>query len=511
LQSGSFSQLKQKLGDDLPIKTFLKKTPIIAITASGLSEEGRTFLKSRKLTDDVINQFSYNSGFDKVGFIYKTSEGVPYLTKWRKISEKRFFSEPKGIDYAAPFNYQDFEDKSYIIICEGEIDCMSWVQYNYKNAVAVPGAGTFRGEWINLFAPYKLIYLNLDMDKAGEVGSEKIQLKLEKSRCKKIILPAKDINECLMAGVSKENIDTYFKNAISPKNKNILKGDKLKLSKLTALEKGVTTGLDSLDKLTLWRPHEVTVLTAETKHGKSTFCLFLAYNQLIQQKPVLIGSFELGHKKSHEKLASMFMDKSYYSLSEEEVDKFNKLAEKIPVYYIQRYGCLEIKEIKECIYHAHIHYDVNFFILDHLHFFMQPTSDSNNQAKEIGQTIREIQSWVKELNIHIWLVVQPKNVNDRKINFNDLRGSSEIKQTVDNIFIVEANKDDSSIELDLQIARHDTATLGKIRLRFDKDKQKYYELSKEEIKSKKIKENFAKVFDMGKILAEKDENDKTNS
>ena len=57
-------------------------------------------------------------------------------------------------------------------LCEGEWDCLAARQYD-KNAVAVPGANTFKSEWTALFKD-KIVYVVYDNDDAGEKGMLKV-------------------------------------------------------------------------------------------------------------------------------------------------------------------------------------------------------------------------------------------------------------------------------------------------------------------------------------------------
>lgn len=72
-----------------------------------------------------------------------------------------------------PFNVKVLNGKiGHVYVCEGVIDALTLIQRG-QEAVALPGVGSFREEWIALFAE-KTVFLLLDGDDAGQKAAEKI-------------------------------------------------------------------------------------------------------------------------------------------------------------------------------------------------------------------------------------------------------------------------------------------------------------------------------------------------
>jgi twinkle protein len=92
-------------------------------------------------------------------------------------------------------------------LCEGELDAITWHQYGYESVMALSGANSFKNEWMDILDKYKKIYLNLDQDPVGNAAKEKLIKRIGTHRCKIIKTPFKDINECLMKGFTKKEID----------------------------------------------------------------------------------------------------------------------------------------------------------------------------------------------------------------------------------------------------------------------------------------------------------------
>ncbi len=100
-----------------------------------------------------------------------------------------------------------------LVLVEGEIDAMSLHQYDLGFAVlSVPfgGGGGAKQKWVehefNRLSAYDLIYLAMDDDEAGRQATTELMQRLGSHRCRIVKLPAKDANDCLMAGMSQEVI-----------------------------------------------------------------------------------------------------------------------------------------------------------------------------------------------------------------------------------------------------------------------------------------------------------------
>lgn len=75
--------------------------------------------------------------------------------------------------------HQNIDAAETIWLCEGEWDCMAWMEtlaalkMEGHIALSVPGAGTFKAEWTSLFKD-KRVNVLYDNDKAGRDGAKKV-------------------------------------------------------------------------------------------------------------------------------------------------------------------------------------------------------------------------------------------------------------------------------------------------------------------------------------------------
>ncbi len=376
-----------------------------------------------------------------------------------------------------------------VIITEGEFDAISLSQLGFTNVVSIStGANGFKSEWTDFFEPFQKIFISFDIDEKGNKGAEKLAERLGRYRCYRVTLPQKDANQCLVAGYTQEEIAQCFKEAQEFKPKNLKSPQDyseqlLKLWKRDRTET-VSTGWQNLDRLLGGlRRGELTTVTGETGQGKSTWVCNLAFNRMKEGDLVWIGSFETKPPPLLAKFMSMHLERSFYKLNEAEFNEAQYFIINLPLRFLDHWGTFNIDTLKESLYYCQRRYDMKLAIIDHLHAFIRYTGDAERQA--IDQAVTAIKAWAMELDIPIFLVVHPKNIQGgtRKnpvIEATDLKGSSGIRQWSDNVISIwrDKKREESGehlVVVKLIKARDDTAREGNCVLRFDPESQRYFD------------------------------------
>jgi hypothetical protein len=90
-----------------------------------------------------------------------SAEGSP-----KYLSPRSWSIQPYNLDCLATASDRLF-------ICEGEPDTWALHAMGYP-ALGIPGAGTFKADWLPLLSPFPKIYLCLDPDLAGQKGAARI-------------------------------------------------------------------------------------------------------------------------------------------------------------------------------------------------------------------------------------------------------------------------------------------------------------------------------------------------
>jgi twinkle protein len=350
-----------------------------------------------------------------------------------------------------------------LVICEGEIDAITWAGYG-RAAVSVPGGAKYLGwieqcyDWLQAFGK---IHVSFDEDAAGRAKVVEIVTRLGIARTDIVRLPMKDeekrfkdINECLQAGTDATGADACVINA------EVIKPEKLK--DIYAFEKQIwekfhPEGTAQLGLLLPWgnyfgsslpfrfRYGEVTVWTGYNKHGKSEVLNHCMIDLCWQGERVLIASLEVQAPETYKKLIRMAMGVREVC---DDRAKFRErclkpLGQKVWVY--DAVGNADIEDVLQVMQYAYQRYGVRQFVLDSLMRF----SGLDGEGQEIWNAQRAFMDRIIEFaqrnNVHIHLVAHSKKPNDRKgeaaiPHRYDVMGSSYITNLAFNVIVVWRNR-----------------------------------------------------------------------
>jgi replicative DNA helicase len=227
--------------------------------------------------------------------------------------------------------------------------------------------------------------------------------------------------------------------------------------------------------------------------------------------PVLIFSSEMKPKTILRKMISMKSARPLDQLTKPELEKVLQWISTLPIYFVDVYGELGLKELKDSIYYARRRHGVQFVIIDHLHFFLKYSADNERQA--IDQGLKEIKAWAMDLGIHIVLVVHPTKLtyDNKVVHLNDLKGSSGLKQIPDNVFSIWRSRDGDDLKnpqndiiLHILKCRDDSGDEGKVILSFDKRSQSYEDSGPDLARSVEGKRSPESSFPSSRNLSGKD-------
>jgi DNA primase len=172
----------------------------------GGSPEASAYLESRALTNKTLGAF-------RVGFVakpllgderYRGRVAIPYLTpsgcvgmKFRAIKDDaevkylKDVNEPNRI-----FNTSVLIRAQFVVITEGEFDCMSVSQAGL-DAVGVPGARNWKPEWNRVFFQRDVVVV-AHGDPTGREWAERVAINID--CCRIVYMPdGEDVNSMLQS------------------------------------------------------------------------------------------------------------------------------------------------------------------------------------------------------------------------------------------------------------------------------------------------------------------------
>lgn len=243
--------------------------------------------------------------------------------------------------------------------------------------------------------------------------------------------------------------------------------------------KGDPTGIDGLDKLLGGgtRTGELTVLMAEGKTGKNTLLHDILLRQLSMGHAYGYASRELNPAREvMPNLTTLALKRNAWKSEIDEAfkDATRSLVRGWAVYFAPGYGYFPLDEL-ETWFRQCKDMGVNHFIFDHFHYALL-----KEDHEATTTLIKKLKALTKELDIHIFLIVQPRGLKEgEKLSPATLRGGSSIGQALDNLLIFERVKGETNIsKLTLETARHKLAELGHVHLLYNPETTEFVEVDR---------------------------------
>jgi twinkle protein len=488
----ALQQARHWLGLALPVsqarsKDYAKPRP--SELACEIGRVRKYLTEQRQLTHEIVNRF-------RIGVVTREEEGRKcgyivfpsyspggelinnsYCALERAPDGKKKVRQEKG---CAPslFGWQALSERAYesraVIICEGQIDAMSWAHWGF-DCLSIPNGSSntwIEYEWENL-AVFRTIYLSYDMDGKLSGVQEQAISRLGRHRCLLLKLPHKDANDCLKAGMTGDEMTAIVAAAEPPRLANFATLKDLKDRVMAyffpvgekKLLQPALLGSQIPGRTFAVRPGEVSLWTGISSHGKSTFLAQLFMELVMLDQNVMINSFEMKPERIVKKMAMGARDGGPESC-EDLLAFLDIVGERIC--FCDKVGSIAPGELLEMMDFAYARYGVTQFLIDSL----MRIDGLEEDYKAQGAFLNSLCTFAGERMVHIHLVAHPrKTFEDGRPSGNDLKGSSLLRNNADNIFIVhrntakEKNLADGSITQEEADAEWDTSVL------VDKDRE----------------------------------------
>jgi twinkle protein len=175
------------------------------------------YLSLRNISNDILDYCDITEDkYHNIVFHYYDSNDVLTMVKYRPArrlekGEIKAWCQKDADTTPLLFNMNRIDPSQPLLICEGEIDCLSAIESGFKNSVSVPlGAGNLHWieenwDWLEQFTK---IIIWADADEAGRKMKKNVIPRLGEWRCYEVEAPTeieiddktkyiKDINEVL--------------------------------------------------------------------------------------------------------------------------------------------------------------------------------------------------------------------------------------------------------------------------------------------------------------------------
>lgn len=451
-QAASFCGISPQLVLETPKSSAMIQRPVSDVKLHALCNDTLSYLtRDRGLSVEVSKQFVQSDGKGNLVFPFYGVDSNIKMIKYRDIlpseqGKKSVWCEKGGVP--SLFGWQGVpQEARQIVICEGEIDALSWLSMGYP-ALSVPfGAGNhawIETEWDNL-ARFDTIYVCFDADEAGQKGAQEVIKRLGAHRCLLVDSVFKDANEALVAGMTKEFFDGLlaYAQGFDPDH---LKSVSSFLDK--TLEAFYPENTASASHILPWlghsfgiRPSELTIWTGVNGHGKSQILGHAMLEMIKQGEKVCIASMEMPPQRVMQRLTRQITCEAVPS-PERVRESFDWLSGKL--WFFNVLGQAKTESLLETMEFAARRYGVTQFVVDSL-LKCGLREDAYSEQKLFVERLCDFKN---RFNCHVHLVchVRKSESEAQRPDKMDIRGAGALSDLADNILSIWRNKAKEEME-----------------------------------------------------------------
>jgi twinkle protein len=282
------------------------------------------FEKDRKISNNTLLRFKITEARERMPQFEKEVDCICFnYFRNDQLVNIKFRGPKKSFKMISKaelifFNIDAIKGDKECVICEGEIDCMSFHESGIFNVVSVPNGaskGSQKLEYLDncweYFEGMEKIVLAVDNDEAGISLREELARRLGKEKCYRVAYPegCKDANEVLVKfGIS--DVKLLYHNASEWPLEGVMTVDEM----IPTLDEwyyegypvGDKAGIDGFDDLLSFRPGQLTIITGIPGHGKDEFTNYIMAN-LAKKHHWKFAMF--GFEETTEETATKLMEK----------------------------------------------------------------------------------------------------------------------------------------------------------------------------------------------------------
>jgi twinkle protein len=420
-------------------------------------------LPDRGLTKETLETWGYQVNVEDKCHIanYRDEQGDLVAQKIRRAGKK--FQCINGSKDMPLYGMWRAGGDLSVVITEGEIDALSVSQaFKHKYAVvSLPNGSKDAAynceryyEWLDGF---KKIVLMFDQDEPGRKAAEEAAAVLPVGKVEIAVLQRKDANEVLVKD-GPAALAQAFWHAKKWRPDGIVNGADISVDDLMeemAPGYEITGCPDLQEKLMGWRKGELTLLTAGSGIGKSTWARQIAFN-LHQTHGLKIGNVYLEEqfKKTAKAYIALYhqvplsrlrANSALLSRAQYEEARAAVTAQRMCFY--NHFGSLEQANLIAKLRYMATVEKCDFIILDHISIVTSGMeSSSEGERKDIDILMTKLASLVQETGVGIIAIVHLKRAKDKSFNegsqisLSDLRGSAALEQLSFNVLALERDQ-----------------------------------------------------------------------
>ena len=434
-----------------------------------------------------------------------TRRGIPVNAKYRGLHDKTFrqTKDAEKILYGL-----DNLTEKWAILCEGEMDVLSLQTVGILPALSVPDGAPAPGanlsdkkfEYLANCAaelePLTKIVLATDGDAPGQYLAQELARRLGPERCWKVQWPEvetedgepyilKDANEVLMA-LGPEKLKAIIDAATPYPIDGIVTALDLRDEVLALYhegsQRGLSTGLSSLDEFYTIRPGEMTVVGGIPGHGKSSLVDFILYalSERYGWTTAIFSPENFPLQRHVAKLMSLFCGRPFSTgpserMTETHVNVSLKWVQSAVVFISPPEDEVTIDTILALAKKTVLRHGIRGLVIDPWNELDHTRPSGMNETEYISKALTKIRRFSRLHGLHVWIVAHPTKM---KKNDNgtypvptpyDISGSSHWRNKADNCITVyrDLNAEGRDVEVHVQKIRfREVGKIGQVTVQW---------------------------------------------
>lgn len=425
-------------------------------------------LTKRGITQETCRKFGYGvstyRGLACQVANYRAQDGHTLVAQHVRLPGKEFrwVGDASGVQLFGQHLWR--KGGKRIVITEGEIDCLSvsQMQDNKWPVVSLPnGAGSAKKhiaanlEWLESFDK---VVLAFDMDEPGRQAAEECASLFGVGKVCIAELPAKDANEALTTGRTRECINALW-DARSWRPDGIRAGSELWEDLLKPPPVGFDTPYPGLNRLLRGlRCGELYLFTAGSGIGKSTIVNEIAYAfKMRHNLPLGIMALEENPVRNARRYLGIHLNKPLHlpeGHAAVDTDELRQAFEEVMGdgrwFVYDHFGSSDIDTLLAKLRYMAVGLGCKVIVLDHISIVVSGlTADTagESERRTIDLLMTRLRQLVEETGVMVLAVVhlkrpdKGKSYNEgRQVSLTDLRGSGALEQLSDAVISLERNQ-----------------------------------------------------------------------
>ena len=396
------------------------------------------------------------------------------------------------------WNIDCLKDHNEVIIVEGEIDAISFIQAGFENTVSVPNGAnknlTYLDSCIELFEPIQKIFIATDQDTKGIELRDELIRRLGPERCYIVSFKeCKDANEYLQK--YGPDLKDVIPNATPVPVKGIIKAGDIYSDIRDLFENGVQKGLEIghgiIDEHITWESGRLAIVTGIPASGKSEFVDYLVAKLNIKHgwKAAFFTPENYPLKYHYAKLFEKLIGKKFSKNVCNEIEwdmAYEHIRENF--FYILNNEDFTVKTILDSARILIKTRGVKIIVIDPYNKLEHKYTDSETQY--ISRFLDQIITFAKINDVLLFLVAHPRKMNKTNgiidvPSLYDISGSANFFNKTDYGFTVHRKVDSDNVmqnQVEVHFQKIKYKHLGKqgvISLDYDYVTGRFFELGRD--------------------------------